>query len=159
MYAFTFNMLIASVWLLLSSDPGVPSFLIGCGIGFLLLVLFRDLLPDGRAYVRRALALLRFTLHFARLFVAANFSVAKTVLFRSRDRLHPNFLTYDVAGLTPGEILLLTYCITLTPGTISIRIDDEFNTLIIHALDAQNTDDIRHSIDHDLKQPILAFTR
>lgn len=159
MYAFTFNMLIANVWLLLSRDPGVPAFVIGFLIGFGLLALFRDLLPDGRDYVRRTLALFAFALYFVRLFVIANFNVAATVLFRSNDRLHPNFLTYDVSNLKPPEILLLSYCITLTPGTVSIRIDDTFSSLIIHALDAQDPDAIRAGIDRDLTQRILRFTR
>ena len=159
MYAFTLNMLIANVWLLLSRDPGVPSFAIGFLIGFGLLALFGDVLPGGRRYVRRVLALISFALYFVRLFLIANFSVAATVLFRSNDRLHPNFITYDVSALNPGEILLLSYCITLTPGTVSIRIDDAFHTLTLHALDAQNPDAIRAGIDRSLTQRILRFTR
>lgn len=159
MYAFTLNMVIATTWLLLSSHPGVPSFTVGLATGYLLIAAFRSLLPDGPAYIRRSLALLRFALSFARQFVVANFSVAVTVLARSRDALHPNFITYDISGLRPGEILLLTYCITLTPGTVSIQISDDQRNLVVHALEASDPDGIRRQIDRDLKQPILAFTR
>lgn len=159
MYAFTLNMVIATIWLLLSSRPGVPAFLIGFVTGYALIAAFRHLLPGGPDYVRRSWALLRFVLSFGWQFLKANFSVAAAVLLRSRDSLNPNFLTYNVADLRPGEILLLTYCITLTPGTVTIRVSDTQDCLIVHALDADHPDEIRRQIDRDLKAPILRFTR
>lgn len=159
MYAASLNFVIATIWLLLSGKPSVPTFILGFIAGFLGIAAFRSLLPGGPAYVRRSLAFLRFTILFAQEFLLANFSVAATVLLRSRDALHPNFITYDIRDLRPGEILLLTYCITLTPGTMSIRVTDDFSSLIIHALDAEEPDRIRQSIDLRIRKPMLAFTR
>lgn len=159
MYPFTINMLIATIWLLLSSQPGVSSFVIGFLTGYAILALFRKLLPGGEAYVRRSLALLRFSLHFSWQFVVANFSVARTVLFHRTADLRPGFVACDVSALKPGEILLLTYCITLTPGTVSIKLADDFGRLIVHALDARDPDAIRRDINRQIVQPMLAFTR
>ena len=81
------------------------------------------------------------------------------MLFRARAKMHPGFVDLDVSALRPPEILLLTYCITLTPGTVSIRISDDYRTLTVHALDAADAAAIRRDLHRQLIQPILAFTR
>lgn len=159
MIPFTLNMVMAVLWLLLSHEPGVPSFLIGFMTSYLVIAGFRGLVPGGAAYIRRTRALLRFALYFLWQFLVANFSVAMVVLFRNRAHLQPGFVDLEVAHLRPPEILLLTYCITLTPGTVSIRISDDYRVLTVHALDAADAGAIRRDVDRQLIQPILAFTR
>ena len=158
MIALAVNLVLATIWLLLSQTPSPTVFAVGFFLGFALVALFRKVL-DGEAYVRRCLAFLKFLLIFTREFLLANLKVAGVILFRTREALHPNFLTYEVAGLTRFEILLLSYCVSLTPGTTTVRITDDFQTLIIHALNAEHPARIRAGIDRRLKQPILRFTR
>jgi multisubunit Na+/H+ antiporter MnhE subunit len=158
MISLGLNLLLAVVWLLLSKEPTPGVFAVGMLMGFALLAAFPTLLAS-RDYVRRTLAGLRFLLVFLREFVMANFTVAWTILFRPRTSLHPNFLTYDVAGLNPGEILLLSYCISLTPGTTTVNVSDDFQFLVLHALDADDPARIRENLDRVLKHGILAFTR
>lgn len=158
MIAFGLNLLIAVMWLLLSQSPSAVVFGIGFAVGFAFVAAFRSVI-GGEAYVRRCVAFVRFLLVFTREFVVANLKVAGVVLFRSRESLHPNFITLDVTGLTPAEILLLSYCITLTPGTTTVEVAAGFRTLIVHSLDADQPDQIRAELDRTLKQSILAFTR
>jgi multicomponent Na+:H+ antiporter subunit E len=73
-------------------------------------------------------------------FLFANANVVWTVLFRSKESLHPNFISYDVAGLKPIEILLLSYCISLTPGSTTVKVTDDFQTLVLHTLDVDDAD-------------------
>lgn len=158
MIAFGLNLLIAVIWLLLSQSPSPVVFGLGFVIGFTLVAAFRTVIR-GESYVRRWVAFGRFGFLFTREFIVANFKVAGVVLFRSRESLHPNFLTYDVTGLTRHEILLLSYCISLTPGTTTVNITPDFNTLILHSLDADHPDQIRAELDRTLKRHLLAFTR
>ncbi|HMP81940.1 MAG TPA: Na+/H+ antiporter subunit E [Verrucomicrobiota bacterium] len=158
MIAFGLNVVIAIIWLLLSRTPSAMVFAVGFVVGFALVAAFRTVV-GGESYVRRCLAFVRFVLVFTREFVVANGKVAWMVLFRSRESLHPNFLTYDVTGLTRHEILLLSYCISLTPGTTTVDVSPDFKTLVIHALDADNPDDIRAEVRRTLERSILAFTR
>jgi multicomponent Na+:H+ antiporter subunit E len=158
MRSLSINLMIAVIWLLLSRKPSSAVFAIGFLIGFILLAAFRPIL-GSHDYVRRSLGLVQFFLIFTREFVVANLKVAWTVLFRSKESLHPNFITYDVSGMSRGEILLLTYCITLTPGTTSVNVSEDFNTLMVHALDADDPEEIRAGIDNVLRRSILAFTR
>lgn len=152
------NLFVAVVWLLLSADPSPASFAIGGLMGFALLAALPDLL-GSRDYVRRVLALLRFGLVFTREFIVSNVTVAKLVLSRDPTRLRPDFIAYDTTGMRPYEILLLSYCLTLTPGTTSVEMSEDFRTLMIHALDADDPDAVRASLDRTLKHGILAFTR
>lgn len=158
MRSFAIHLIIAVIWLLLSAAPSPAVFAVGFIIGFVILALFRPVL-GSEVYVRRCVAFVLFLLLFIKEFVVANVKVAGTVLFRTRESLHPNFITYDVTDLNPLEILLLSYCITLTPGTTSVDIAEDFNTLIVHALEADDSDAIRRGIDRTLKTAILRFTR
>lgn len=158
MIAFGLNLLIAVMWLLLSQAPSAPVFVVGYALGFALVAAFRGVI-GGENYVRRSVAFIGFLLVFTREFLVANVKVAGTVLFRARESLHPNFFTYDVAGLTRHEILLLSYCISLTPGTTTVDVAPDFQTLVLHALDADQPDQARAEIDRTLKRSILAFTR
>lgn len=155
---FGINLLIAVVWLLLNQDPSVAVFIIGFLIGFALLGIFAGVLDSGD-YVRRAFGAARFLLVFLREFVLSNISVLRAALFRSRESLHPNFLTYDVEGLTPFEILLLSYCITLTPGTTTVKVSDDFKTLVLHSIDSDDAQSVRDYLDRVMRPGILRFTR
>lgn len=158
MKSFGLNLIVALIWLLLSREPSPVSFAMGFLFGFALLALFRSVV-GGESYVRRCFAFVRFLVAFTWAFLVANAKVAWAVLFRSHESLHPNFMTYDISGLHRYEILLLSYCITLTPGTTTVDITPDFRVLIIHALDGDNPDAIRADLDRTLKPSILAFTR
>jgi multicomponent Na+:H+ antiporter subunit E len=154
----TLNLALALIWLFLSADPGIPAFLIGFVVGFLLLAIFRPILDSG-SYVRRTLGLCRFVLVFVQQVLISNYAIAKAVFFRPLEMIRPNFITYDITGLTQWEILILSHLITLTPGTTSVDIEDDFKTLIIHVFDVEDPDVVRRQIDRGLKKPMLAFTR
>lgn len=158
MKALAFNLVLATLWLLLSRTRTTADFFIGFALGFAALSLFSAVLDTGE-YPRRALALVRFGLGFVREFLLANLNVAAQVLFRDHRALRPDFIPYDVAGLTRGEILVLSYCITLTPGTSVVQISDDFRTLTIHALDARDPEALCRGLDTKLKEPLLRLTR
>jgi multicomponent Na+:H+ antiporter subunit E len=158
MKSFALNLLIAVIWLLLSAEPSVAVFALGFLLGFALLAVFHGVLGSGD-YARRVFALGRFVLVFTWEFLVANANVVWTVLFRSKESLHPNFITYDVAGLKPFEILLLTYCISLTPGSTTVQVTDDFQTLVLHTLDVDDAPAVRARLDRVLKRGILNFTR
>jgi multisubunit Na+/H+ antiporter MnhE subunit len=105
------------------------------------------------------LSFVGFILCFIRELVLANIAVARTVLFTPRSALAPGFLEYDLRGLRPFEIVVLTHCITLTPGTTSVEVCQDQLTLVIHALDARDHDAVRLSIKNGLEKPLLAWTR
>jgi multisubunit Na+/H+ antiporter MnhE subunit len=109
--------------------------------------------------VPRVLAAFRFGVIFLRELLLANLAIARAVLFGRNEKLNPNFITYDVTGLTRAEIFLLSQCITLTPGTLTVEVSEDFTTLVLHVFDVPDPDAVRRAIDRKLKEPMLAFTR
>lgn len=112
-----------------------------------------------RPLARRLLHVPYFLLRFVRELVLANITMAKIVLFQKREDLAPDFVVYDLRGLTPLEVFVLTHCITLTPGTTSVELDDEATRVIVHALDARDPSGVCRGIKQTLERPLLGWTR
>ena len=152
------NLIIAVLWLLLSDSPSTISFFIGFALGTALLALFQAVLPKER-YLGRVLAVFRFAGVFAREFTLANLDLLRTIFLQSREDLHPNLITLDVSGMRRGEILLLSHCISLTPGSVTVQIEADFQTIVVHALNARDPEEVRRRINETFRQAILGFTR
>ena len=108
---------------------------------------------------RRAVKFVWFVARFIKALIASNVEMARVVLFRPVRELAPDFISYPIAGLSRTEIVLLSHCITLTPGTTSVEISEDNTTLLVHALDGGNPAAVRRAIKQDLEEPLLAWTR
>lgn len=157
MSLFYINLLCGFVWLGLSSDPSILSFIKGILLGFFLLILVERVFTS-QAYTKRVFAFLSFLIAFIKAFIVSNISIAKAVLFRPTSKINPSILTYDTSHLSLFEVLMLAQCITLTPGTTTIDISDDLSEITIHAFDGENPDEIRKSIKNELEIPIVRFT-
>ncbi|MCS7090354.1 MAG: Na+/H+ antiporter subunit E [Verrucomicrobiota bacterium] len=152
------NVGLALLWVLLTGQATLSALAIGYGMAFMLLALMQPLFPESR-YVMRVVAGLKFAGLLSWELLVANVQIARAVLWQRKENLWPNFVTYDVTGLRPGEIFLLSHCISLTPGTTTVEVSDDFRTLVLHVFDARDPEAVRLGIDRRLKEPILAFTR
>lgn len=112
-----------------------------------------------RRWPLRAAGFLKFLGVFTRELVLANIAVARAVLFQPVADLAPGFVHYPTAGLTDFEIVVLSHCITLTPGTTSVEISDDRRTLVVHALDARDPQGVCDGIKKTLEAPVLGWTR
>lgn len=158
MRSLLLNLLVAVIWLLLQTEPSIFAFLVGFALGFGLLALFKPVL-DSKDYVRRMLAAGLFLGVFVREFLKACWQLIRLTLFTPVKKLRPEFIIYDVSGLTRVEILLLSHTVSLTPGTNTVDISHDFKRLYLHVLDCPDAAEVRRSIDETLKRGILAFTR
>ena len=127
-------------------------------MGFGLVRLFRGVLRD-ESYTRRCIAFVVFLAVFARELLVSNLQLAWVVLFRRTETLAPAIFLYSTEGLSKFEILLLSHCITLTPGTSTIDIENNFRELRLHALDGSDPESVRAIIKASLEARIIAFTR
>lgn len=158
MRSLVLNLLVAVIWLLLQAQPSLAGFIVGFVLGFGLLALFQPVL-DSRHYVRRVLGGVAFLGVFGREFLRSCVDLIRTILFRRPADLNPCFVIYDVAGLTRLEVLLLSHCISLTPGTNTVDIAHDFTRLYLHVLDSRDPAQVRAEIDRTLRLGLLAFTR
>lgn len=115
--------------------------------------------PRKRPLPLRVLGFVLFIAYFLRALVIANLQLVRAVLLEPRESLAPGFLTYPVEHLSKLEILVLSHCITLTPGTTTVEVAPDFKQLILHALDARDPEGAVAGIKSDLELPILAWTR
>ncbi len=152
------HVLCALVWFFLSPEPSLASFALGALLGFLLLLLFRDLF-GARRYLRRWRGFFRFLGAFALAFARANLAIARAVLTRPRDSIHPSLVEYDVSHLGPWELFLLAQAISLTPGSTSVSVSDDHRILTVHAFEGRDPEEVRRSIREELEAPLLGFTR
>lgn len=158
MIAFVINVAVALVWFFLGNEPDGSRLLVGYLLGFGLVRLFRGVLRD-ESYTRRSVAFVMFVVVFARELLVSNLQLAWVVLFRRTASLTPAVFIYSTEGLSKFEILVLSHCITLTPGTSTIDIENDFRELRLHALDGSDLDGVRAGIKANLEARILAFTR
>ena len=86
--------------------------------------------------------------------------MTKLVLRPRLDLLRPGFLAVDMECETDFEITSLANSITLTPGTITVHVEREHRTIIIHAIDVgDDPDDVRRRLKQTLEANILQWTR
>lgn len=112
-----------------------------------------------RALPRRVLLSLVFLLRFLRELVIANWQVTKIVLGPTL-RIRPGFVSIPLDARSDVEITSFANAITLTPGTISVYIPDDRDSIVIHAIDVgDDLDALRASIKASLEAPILRVTR
>jgi len=158
MRSMALNLMMAVIWLFLQPVPSLSGFLLGALLGFGLLFLFRPILRS-EDYVRRVVAASTFAMVFSREFIVSCAELMYYALCVPVSRLQPEFLIYDISGMTRMEILLLSHCISLTPGTNTVDVSQDFNRLYLHVLDCPDAEAVRRKIDLTFKRGILAFTR
>lgn len=109
--------------------------------------------------VRGVLLCLRYGLILVREVWLSAISVTKLVL-GPPDRLRSGFIAIPMDAETDLEITSLANSITLTPGTITVHVEPQERTIIIHAIDiGQDPEDVRQSIKSVLEANILRWTR
>jgi len=105
--------------------------------GLALAVVLVRLLPlpstDGRGVVRPG-ALLRFGGQFLADLVVSSLQVTALVL-RPRLVLRQGVVAVPVPGASQGLLTVLGNAISLTPGTLTLDVDEPGSTLYVHALD------------------------
>ncbi|MBW0147014.1 Na+/H+ antiporter subunit E [Marinobacter arenosus] len=94
-----------------------------------------------------------YLLHVIRDIVVASFQVAKLILSPRQPR--PVFVSYPLELEHPLAISILASTISLTPGTVSVDISDDNRILLVHALDAENDDEVIDVIRTRYEKPLL----
>ncbi len=107
----------------------------------------------------RLFFLIRYLFIFAWELIIANYQVTKLVL-SPNPKFRSGFLALPMEATTDFEVTTLANSITLTPGTISVHVVEDRNTLVIHAIDiGDDPQQLRDRIKNSLEANILKFTR
>lgn len=95
-----------------------------------------------------------FALFYGREVVISNLRVAKDVL-SPRPHLKPGIVGISVADYTDRQIWALASLLTMTPGTISLEVDEAERVLYLHTLYTEpSADELRAHIKRDYERPV-----
>ena len=151
------NVLIAVVWMFLSTSFTAQTFIIGYIIGILIIFVMRRYFKD-RFYLGWIWATIKLILIFLRELVLSNITVLRIVLDPKMD-IKPGIFAFPTELRSDWEITLLANLITLTPGTLVVHVSDDQQTLYIHAIDIENADDEIDSIKDSFEKAIKEVAR
>lgn len=139
------TVLLVLVWCLLANSFTLNSLVMGLILGVLIPFGTARYWPN-RPTLRNPRMIVEYLLIVLWDIVVANVTVAMLILFRRNADLHPNWVAIPLDLRTPEAITVLAGTITMTPGTVSADLSTEGHMLLVHCLDAKDTDAVRDEI-------------
>jgi multicomponent Na+:H+ antiporter subunit E len=154
---FAMHLLVAFVWTFLIGNRSLGGFCGGLIAGFLLLWMFRRSLKCEN-YVRRVIGLVSYAFYFTKEVLLSNIRIALVALSPNARQAKGRFVAYNIQDLTTMEILILSHCLNLTPGTIVAKRSYASCEIVMHTFPGGDAKLVRASVSQ-MKQRILRFTR
>lgn len=141
-----------AIWLLLNTSLAAAHLLLGGALAIALPLALGRCLPRVNALRRPGLAL-RFASLVLWDIVVANVRVAILVL-GPKSRLNPAFVTVPLDVRDPGVASILAGIVTLTPGTVSIAVDEALTRIDVHVLDLDDERALVAQIKQRYERPL-----
>ncbi len=145
------SLILFLVWQLLSDGVSGGSVVMGLILAWLLPRLTNSFWPERPAIVKGWL-LPMYLLRVVWDIITASVVVARLVL--STRQPQPVFISYPLSLEHPLAITMLASTISLTPGTVSADVSDDNRMLLIHALDAEDEQEVIDTIRKRYEQPL-----
>lgn len=156
-HVISLALLLFILWLGLSGH--LEPLLLGLGVISTVLAVYlavRMKLVDREAYpMHLTSSLFRHWLYLMRDIVIANIDVAKRILSPGPD-ISPQLIRIPMKQHSTLGKVIYANSITLTPGTVSLRLDDD--TILVHALTREGAEDLAsgsmaRTIPDDIEEP------
>lgn len=152
MSLFLLNLLLAFAWAALTSSFSLVGIAIGYVVGFLALWVISPLFEKEKGgYFKRVWRWLKLLVLFHYELIVSSVSVAWDVL-TPRQRSRPGIVAVPLKAKGEAEVLLVTNLISLTPGTLSLDVTEDCNTLYVHAMFADDPAKIRSDIENGMER-------
>lgn len=148
------TLLLAVVWTLLQNQVSSGMVVFGVILGIIIPKLTAAWWPD-RPQRFRLRKMIAYSIMVLWDIMVANVEVAWIVLTRSNAKLRPAWVVIPLDVKSPEAISILAGTITLTPGTVSADLSSEGNSLLVHALDADDPDAVRDDIKTRYERRLL----
>ncbi|MGD9891663.1 MAG: Na+/H+ antiporter subunit E [Dehalococcoidia bacterium] len=157
MTGFLWNILLAVVWAAVTGNFSPENLVFGFVVGFLVLFFARRVIGTAN-YGPRMVQALGLAAFFLRELVRSNVRVAYDVL-RPNLRLRPGVIAIPLDAYTDAEIVLLANLITVTPGSLSLDVSADRQTLYLHVMHFDDPEEVRRSVKEGYERRILTVTR
>lgn len=143
------------VWTALWAELTMTNVLWGVVVGALTLLVVP--LPGHERQVRvRPVALLRFVAYFLWQLVRASAIVAWEVV-TPRNRIHEGIVAAPLRTSSAGVITLIANAVSLTPGTLTLEVEQDPPVLYVHILHLRTIDEVREDIRRLEDRALAAF--
>ena len=149
------TLMLILVWVMLVNTLTLNAVVFGLIVGIVIPLLTRAYWPD-RPTLRNPVGIVIYLLVVLWDIVMANITVARIILFRRNEDMHPNWVTIPLDLRSPEAITVLAGTITMTPGTVTADVAEDGRSLLVHCLDAPDPgavrDEIKHRYERRLKE-------
>lgn len=146
------SLILFVTWQFLSDGISGGSLVLGLLLAWAIPQLTQGFWPERPSFMRFWL-MPRYLARVIRDIVVASFEVAALILSPRQPR--PAFVCYPLELENPLAISILASTISLTPGTVSVDVSDDQRLLLVHALDAENDQQVIDAIRTRYEQPLL----
>jgi multicomponent Na+:H+ antiporter subunit E len=133
-------------WIIAAETLEIQHLLVGIVVAYSVEIFNRDFLRDFHFYGKKPflvqiITLINITLVLIKDMIIANIQVAKIVL-SPKMPISPGIVTFKTKLKSPLARTLLANSITLTPGTLTIDVDEDI--YVVHYLTEQNAVDVQN---------------
>jgi multicomponent Na+:H+ antiporter subunit E len=153
MNLFLLNLFLAVIWAGLWGSFTLTQLAFGFVVGFATLWIAQPLFGGTNGYYLRAYRIVRLILYFLYDLCVSSIQVAVDVL-TPKDRSNPAILEMPLDVESDIEILLVTNLISLTPGTLSLDVTPDRKTLIVHAMFADDPEDVIRGLKSGMERMV-----
>lgn len=153
MGTFGTNLIFAVVWVAITGSANLFGFVSGFAVGYAALWLLQPLMGASR-YYSRVIAWIRLLVMFVYELLASSFEVLVDIL-TPQHRANPAIIEMPLDVKTDAGILLVTNLISLTPGTLSLDVSEDRQTLLVHAMFADDPDALRKSLKNGMERWVI----
>lgn len=154
MNMFALNIALAVAWAALTGNVTLTGILIGFLFGSAALYLTKPLFPGSDRYFNRGYRWVKLVVLFLYELVVSSIQVIWDVLTPNH-KARPGIIAMPLDAKGEMEILLVTNLISLTPGTLSLDVTEEQDTLLIHAMFADDPDAIREQMKTGMERWVI----
>ena len=148
------NIVLALAWVALTGDFNPGNFATGFVLVYLILVLTEAAMGNSSGYFRRMWLVVSFGLFFLKELVISSVRVARWVLSPALT-MRPAVVAVPLDIETDAQITLLGNMITLTPGTFTLDVSGDHETIYIHVFDVDDVEAFRQEIKQGFERRIL----
>jgi len=151
---FALNVALAVAWAALTGSITLGALAVGLVLGALCLYVTQSLYPGCDGYFRRLGKWIKLILVFLYDLVVSSIEVVWDIVTPSQ-KSRPRIIAVPLTVTREIDILLVTNLVSLTPGTLSLDVTPEDNTLYIHAMFADDPDEIRRQIKEGVERRVI----
>ena len=150
----TLNIILAVAWAALTGEITLGALMVGFLFGSFALYLTRPLFPGSELYFRRVWKWMKLIVLFLYELLVSSIQVVWDVLTPTH-KSRPEIMSIPLDAKGEMQILFVTNLISLTPGTLSLDVTEDEKTLYIHAMFADDPDEIRRAIKEGMERWVI----